>query len=154
MKYVTEYRDAALVGATLREIGRDRPFRDSNRRHHAANVIRRFPTAASTSLKRAQRAFQYARKGFVVQRTRSRLGRSIARDIATTGNTSAASVPLATERLLREGEAPRGGLALQLGFGLFDHLAAEVWGLALKTVLQSRFENGNRFGDEFTRVRR
>lgn len=41
----------------------------------------------------------------------------VARDIAETGNTSAASVPLATERMLRVGEAPHGGLALQLGFG-------------------------------------
>ena len=29
----------------------------------------------------------------------------------------AASIPLATERMLREGEAPHGGLALQIGFG-------------------------------------
>ena len=41
----------------------------------------------------------------------------VARDIAQTGNTSAASIPLATERMLREGEAPHGGLALQIGFG-------------------------------------
>ena len=50
----------------------------------------------------------------------------IARDIETTGNTSAASVPLATERLLREGLAPRGGLALQLGFGAGLSYAAQV----------------------------
>jgi 3-oxoacyl-[acyl-carrier-protein] synthase III len=50
----------------------------------------------------------------------------IARDVATTGNTSAASVPLATERLLREGAAPRGGLALQLGFGAGLSYAAQV----------------------------
>lgn len=50
----------------------------------------------------------------------------IARDIATAGNTSAASVPLATERLLREGLAPRGGLALQLGFGAGLSYAAQV----------------------------
>jgi len=50
----------------------------------------------------------------------------IARDIATTGNTSAASVPLATERLIREGLAPRGGLALQLGFGAGLSYAAQV----------------------------
>jgi 3-oxoacyl-[acyl-carrier-protein] synthase III len=50
----------------------------------------------------------------------------IARDVETTGNTSAASVPLATERLLREGKAPRGGLALQLGFGAGLSYAAQV----------------------------
>ncbi|MBX3094398.1 MAG: ketoacyl-ACP synthase III [Cryobacterium sp.] len=41
----------------------------------------------------------------------------IARDIATTGNTSAASVPLATHRLLKEHPELSGGLALQIGFG-------------------------------------
>jgi 3-oxoacyl-[acyl-carrier-protein] synthase-3 len=41
----------------------------------------------------------------------------IARDIATTGNTSAASIPLATHRLLEEHPDLSGGLALQIGFG-------------------------------------
>ncbi|HEY9498476.1 MAG TPA: beta-ketoacyl-ACP synthase III [Terrimesophilobacter sp.] len=41
----------------------------------------------------------------------------IARDIATTGNTSAASIPLATHRLLQEHPELHGGLALQIGFG-------------------------------------
>ncbi len=50
----------------------------------------------------------------------------IARDIAQTGNTSAASIPLATERMLREGAAPRGGLALQIGFGAGLVYAAQV----------------------------
>lgn len=42
---------------------------------------------------------------------------SIGRDIATTGNTSAASIPLATHRLLEEQPELSGGLALQIGFG-------------------------------------
>lgn len=50
----------------------------------------------------------------------------VARDIAETGNTSAASVPLATERMLREGEVPHGGLALQIGFGAGLAYAAQV----------------------------
>ena len=41
----------------------------------------------------------------------------IARDIETTGNTSAASIPLATHRLLQENPELSGGLALQIGFG-------------------------------------
>src|SRR5690625_4815054 len=41
----------------------------------------------------------------------------IGRDIADTGNTSAASIPLATERLLREGQAKSGDVSLQIGFG-------------------------------------
>ena len=51
---------------------------------------------------------------------------AIARDIETTGNTSAASIPLATERLLREGLVPHGGLALQIGFGAGLSYAAQV----------------------------
>ena len=51
---------------------------------------------------------------------------AIARDIAETGNTSAASVPLATERLISEGLVPRGGLALQIGFGAGLSYAAQV----------------------------
>ncbi|GAA2173600.1 ketoacyl-ACP synthase III [Agrococcus versicolor] len=42
---------------------------------------------------------------------------AIARDIETTGNTSAASIPLATHRLLEEHPELSGGLALQIGFG-------------------------------------
>lgn len=41
----------------------------------------------------------------------------IGRDIADNGNTSSASIPLATERLLRENPELSGGLALQIGFG-------------------------------------
>lgn len=41
----------------------------------------------------------------------------IGRDIETTGNTSAASIPLATHRLLEEHPELSGGLALQIGFG-------------------------------------
>ncbi len=50
----------------------------------------------------------------------------VARDIAEQGNTSAASIPLATERMLRTGEAPHGGLALQIGFGAGLVYAAQV----------------------------
>lgn len=50
----------------------------------------------------------------------------IARDIAETGNTSAASIPLATERLLREGQAHGGQVALQIGFGAGLAYAAQV----------------------------
>ena len=51
---------------------------------------------------------------------------AVARDIAETANTSAASIPLATERMLRQGEAPHGGLALQIGFGAGLVYAAQV----------------------------
>ena len=50
----------------------------------------------------------------------------IARDIETTGNTSAASIPLATHRLLAENPELSGGLALQIGFGAGLVYAAQV----------------------------
>ncbi|GAA4403365.1 ketoacyl-ACP synthase III [Fodinibacter luteus] len=53
-------------------------------------------------------------------------GLAIARDIAYTGNTSAASVPLAMERMVRKGQIPSGGLALQIGFGAGLSYAAQV----------------------------
>jgi 3-oxoacyl-[acyl-carrier-protein] synthase-3 len=41
----------------------------------------------------------------------------IARDIVSTGNTSAASVPLATHALIESGEAKSGDVVVQIGFG-------------------------------------
>ncbi len=51
---------------------------------------------------------------------------TIARDIETTGNTSAASIPLATHRLLEEHPELSGGLALQIGFGAGLVFGAQV----------------------------
>lgn len=50
----------------------------------------------------------------------------VARDIETTGNTSAASIPLATHRLLEEHPELSGGLALQIGFGAGLVFGAQV----------------------------
>jgi 3-oxoacyl-[acyl-carrier-protein] synthase-3 len=50
----------------------------------------------------------------------------VARDIETTGNTSAASIPLATHRLLAEHPEVAGGLALQIGFGAGLVFGAQV----------------------------
>ena len=51
---------------------------------------------------------------------------AVARDIADSGNTSAASIPLATERLYRDGAVQSGDLALQIGFGAGLVYAAQV----------------------------
>ena len=50
----------------------------------------------------------------------------IARDIADAGNTSAASIPLATHRLLQENPQLSGGLALQIGVGAGLVFGAQV----------------------------
>ncbi|PPH36036.1 3-oxoacyl-ACP synthase [Rathayibacter sp. AY1E3] len=51
---------------------------------------------------------------------------AVGRDIETTGNTSAASIPLATHRLLEEHPELHGGLALQIGFGAGLVFGAQV----------------------------
>ncbi len=50
----------------------------------------------------------------------------IARDIVNTGNTSAASIPLAMHELLHTGEVKSGGLALEIGFGAGLAFGAQV----------------------------
>jgi 3-oxoacyl-[acyl-carrier-protein] synthase-3 len=50
----------------------------------------------------------------------------VARDIRETGNTSAASIPLAMERMLEAGEVKSGGTALLIGFGAGLVYAAQV----------------------------
>ncbi len=50
----------------------------------------------------------------------------IARDIAEQGNTSAASIPLALDRMLADGEARSGDLALLVAFGAGLAYAAQV----------------------------
>jgi 3-oxoacyl-[acyl-carrier-protein] synthase-3 len=50
----------------------------------------------------------------------------IARDIAETGNTSAASIPLALDRMIEEGDAKTGDIALLIAFGAGLAYAAQV----------------------------
>ncbi|PWH05588.1 3-oxoacyl-ACP synthase [Brachybacterium endophyticum] len=50
----------------------------------------------------------------------------VGRDIAETGNTSAASIPLATHRLLEEGSAKSGDVLVQFGFGAGLAFAGQV----------------------------
>jgi 3-oxoacyl-[acyl-carrier-protein] synthase-3 len=50
----------------------------------------------------------------------------VARDIITTGNTSAASIPLAMDRMLEAGEIPHDGNALLVGFGAGLVFASQV----------------------------
>jgi 3-oxoacyl-[acyl-carrier-protein] synthase-3 len=50
----------------------------------------------------------------------------VAKDIKTTGNTSAASIPLAMHALLESGEIKSGDLALQIGFGAGLAFGAQV----------------------------
>ena len=53
-------------------------------------------------------------------------GVTVARDIQTSGNTSAASIPLAIDRMKASGEVASGDLALLIGFGAGLVFAAQV----------------------------
>jgi 3-oxoacyl-[acyl-carrier-protein] synthase-3 len=50
----------------------------------------------------------------------------VARDIVTSGNTSAATIPLALSRMVERGEIPSGAPVLLLGFGSGLAYAAQV----------------------------
>jgi 3-oxoacyl-[acyl-carrier-protein] synthase-3 len=50
----------------------------------------------------------------------------VARDVVTSGNTSAASIPLALSRMVERGEIPSGAPVLLLGFGAGLSYAAQV----------------------------
>jgi 3-oxoacyl-[acyl-carrier-protein] synthase-3 len=51
---------------------------------------------------------------------------AVARDIVDNGNTSAASIPLAMDRMLSDGQASSGDLALLIGFGAGLSYASQV----------------------------
>jgi 3-oxoacyl-[acyl-carrier-protein] synthase-3/beta-ketoacyl ACP synthase len=53
-------------------------------------------------------------------------GIAVARDVRDSGNTSAASVPLAIEAMVRDGEAEVGDTALLIAFGAGLSYASQV----------------------------
>lgn len=57
----------------------------------------------------------------------------VARDVVDAGNTSAASIPMAMDRLLAEGAVVPGGLALLVGFGAGLTYAAQVVRLPVRS---------------------
>ncbi|MDR3360367.1 MAG: hypothetical protein LBO20_06940, partial [Bifidobacteriaceae bacterium] len=67
----------------------------------------------------------------------------IATDIKRTGNTSAASVPLATERLQREHPGLGGKTALQVGFGAGLAYAAQVVELPAPATIDRQPQQGD-----------
>jgi 3-oxoacyl-(acyl-carrier-protein) synthase III len=62
----------------------------------------------------------------LVDKLRLRDHVAIARDVRTSGNTSAASIPLAMERLMADGSVSGGDPALLVGFGAGLNLAGQV----------------------------
>ncbi|WP_029145488.1 beta-ketoacyl-ACP synthase III [Microbacterium luticocti] len=115
---LVDFRDGKIPWPTLRQEG-PRVFRWAV--WDMVKVARRALEAAGVTADDLAAFVPHQANMRIVDEFAKQLGLSdtvvIANDIETTGNTSAASIPLATHRLLQEHPELSGGLALQIGFG-------------------------------------
>ena len=124
---LTEYRDGTAAWPTLRQEGQT-VFRWAV--WEMAKVAKQALDAAGVTVDDLAAFIPHQANMRIVDEFAKQLGLPesviIGRDIATTGNTSAASIPLATHRLLEEHPELSGGLALQIGFGAGLVFGAQV----------------------------
>lgn len=113
-----DFRDGREPWPTMRQDGRT-VFRWAV--WHTADVIRRALDEAGLTVEDIDVFVPHQANMRIVDELAKQLKLPesvvIARDIAQTGNTSAASIPLATHRLLEEGLAKSGDVCVQIGFG-------------------------------------
>ncbi|MBO3664184.1 beta-ketoacyl-ACP synthase III [Microbacterium stercoris] len=124
---LTEFRDGAAAWPTLRQEG-PTVFRWAV--WEMAKVAKQALEAAGVEASDLAAFIPHQANMRIIDEFAKQLGLpetvKVARDIETTGNTSAASIPLATHRLLEENPELSGGLALQIGFGAGLVYAAQV----------------------------
>ena len=124
---LTEFRDGAAPWPTLRQEG-PTVFRWAV--WEMVKVARRALEAAGIEASDLAAFVPHQANMRIIDEFAKQLGLpesvAIGRDIETTGNTSAASIPLATHRLLEERPELSGGLALQIGFGAGLVFGAQV----------------------------
>ncbi|MBZ4486301.1 ketoacyl-ACP synthase III [Microbacterium sp. cx-55] len=124
---LTEFRDGAAPWPTLRQDG---PVVFRWAVWEMVKVARRAIEAAGIEASDLAAFVPHQANMRIIDEFAKQLGLPetviIGRDIATTGNTSAASIPLATHRLLEENPELSGGLALQIGFGAGLVFGAQV----------------------------
>ncbi|KAA9135754.1 beta-ketoacyl-ACP synthase III [Microbacterium caowuchunii] len=124
---LTEFRDGLAPWPTLRQEG-PTVFRWAV--WEMAKVARRALEAAGVEAADLAAFVPHQANMRIIDEFAKQLGLPdtvvIGRDIETTGNTSAASIPLATHRLLEEHPELSGGLALQIGFGAGLVFGAQV----------------------------
>ena len=124
---LTQFRDGETEWPTLRQEGQT-VFRWAV--WDMAKVAKRALDAAGISAEDLAAFIPHQANMRIIDEFAKQLGLPehvvIGRDIATTGNTSAASIPLATHRLLQEHPELSGGLALQIGFGAGLVFGAQV----------------------------
>ncbi len=122
-----EYRDGAAEWPTLRQEGQT-VFRWAV--WEMAKVAKQALEAAGVAADQLAAFVPHQANMRIIDELAKQLGLpehvAIGRDIATTGNTSAASVPLAAHRLLLEHPELSGGLALFIGFGAGLVFSAQV----------------------------
>ena len=124
---LTEFRDGAAEWPTLRQDGQV-VFRWAV--WEMAKVAKKALEAAGVEASDLAAFVPHQANMRIIDEFAKQLGLPdtvvVGRDIATTGNTSAASIPLATHRLLEEHPELSGGLALQIGFGAGLVFGAQV----------------------------
>jgi len=124
---LTEYRDGTAAWPTLRQDGQT-VFRWAV--WEMAKAAKKALDAAGVTVDDLAAFIPHQANMRIIDEFAKQLGLPdtvlIGRDIATTGNTSAASIPLATHRLLEEHPDLSGGLALQIGFGAGLVFGAQV----------------------------
>ncbi len=124
---ITEFRDGTAAWPTLRQEGQT-VFRWAV--WDMAKVARQALEAAGVEAKDLAAFVPHQANMRIIDEFAKQLKLPdtvlIGRDIETTGNTSAASIPLATHRLLKEHPELSGGLALQIGFGAGLVFGAQV----------------------------
>ncbi|GGH36178.1 beta-ketoacyl-ACP synthase III [Microbacterium album] len=124
---LTEFRDGAAPWPTLRQEG-PTVFRWAV--WEMAKVAKQALEAAGVRAEDLAAFIPHQANMRIIDEFAKQLGLpdtvKVARDIETTGNTSAASIPLASHRLLEEHPELSGGLALQIGFGAGLVFAAQV----------------------------
>jgi len=124
---LTEFRDGTAAWPTLRQEGQT-VFRWAV--WEMAKVAKQALDAAGITADDLAAFIPHQANMRIVDEFAKQLGLPetvvIGRDVANTGNTSAASIPLATHRLLAEHPELSGGLALQIGFGAGLVFGAQV----------------------------
>ncbi|MBT1035650.1 ketoacyl-ACP synthase III [Canibacter sp. lx-45] len=122
-----EFRDGEAAWPTLRQDGSS-VFRWAV--WEMAKVARKTMEAAGIEAKDLTAFVPHQANMRIIDEFAKQLGLPesvlIARDIRETGNTSAASIPLAMHQLLAENPEASGGLALQIGFGAGLVYASQV----------------------------
>ncbi|APX31998.1 3-oxoacyl-ACP synthase [Brachybacterium sp. P6-10-X1] len=124
---LVQFRDGEGPWPTLEQDGRT-VFRWAV--WHTAEKIREMLSASGLTVEDIDVFVPHQANMRIVDELAKQLGLGedvvIGRDIAETGNTSAASIPLATHRLIEEGAAKSGDVLVQFGFGAGLAYAGQV----------------------------